>query len=432
MSFMMFPPEINSALMYVGAGSGPLMAASSAWDELAADLEATAIAYKAVIAQLTGGPWLGPTSMRMASATAPYIAWLHGSAAQAAQTGGQAKLAAAAYESAFDATVPPAVIAANRALLMVLIATNFLGQNTPAIAATEAHYLEMWIQDGLAMDAYAVASEQATALPQQTPAPQTSDGGTSANTAAAAQSAATNASTLSTDLTQLIAQLNSMLPTGTDPILTPPAFTPTDLWSWLTSTTANSAGHSSGLAALPSAATGATGSTGGSGGSTLLGALAGDILPVQITYYGTMMASMPAKMLISMGNSMTASQAVQASNQAMLGTVAQLVDSKMQGMMGGIAGEMRAWGSSVSAQLASAHRLGGLSIPNGWSTAAPEMSRAAPVLPETSVSPPTASAGLPNSPFTQALMGALNGRGVGNQAAKTAPVKVETRSPAGG
>ena len=37
----------------------------------------------------------------------------------------------------FAATVPPPVIAANRALLAMLIATNFLGQNTPAIAATE-------------------------------------------------------------------------------------------------------------------------------------------------------------------------------------------------------------------------------------------------------------------------------------------------------
>jgi len=30
MSFMMFPPEVNSSLMYSGAGSGPLMAAASA------------------------------------------------------------------------------------------------------------------------------------------------------------------------------------------------------------------------------------------------------------------------------------------------------------------------------------------------------------------------------------------------------------------
>ena len=38
-------------------------------------------------------------------------------------------------QAAFAATVPPPVIAANRAQLMTLIATNFLGQNTAAIAA---------------------------------------------------------------------------------------------------------------------------------------------------------------------------------------------------------------------------------------------------------------------------------------------------------
>ena len=145
-----------------------------------------------------------------------------------------------------------------------------------------------------------------------------------------------------------------------------------------------------------------------------------------------MMASMPAKMLISMSNSMNASTAMQASNQAMLADVSQLVDAKMRLLMGGISGQMRSWGSAVSAQLASSHRLGGLSIPNSWAQGAPEMSRAAPVLPGNSVSPVTASANLPNSPFTQALMGALNGKGMGTQAAKTAPVKVETRSPAGG
>src|SRR6202022_2844361 len=126
MSFMMFPPELNSALMYSGAGAGPLMAAAAAWDELAADLETTASSYQAVIQQLTGGPWLGPSSARMASAAAPYIAWMQGSSIQAAQTSAQARLAAAAYEGAFDATVPPSVIAANRALLAALIATNFL------------------------------------------------------------------------------------------------------------------------------------------------------------------------------------------------------------------------------------------------------------------------------------------------------------------
>jgi PPE-repeat protein len=405
MSFMMFPPEVNSSLMYSGAGSGPLMAAASAWDELAADLETTATSYQTVVTQLTGTTWLGPSSVRMAAAAAPFVAWLEGSSAQAAQTSAQARLAAAAYEGAFAATVAPSVIAANRALLAALVATNFLGQNTPAIAATEAQYMEMWFQDGLTMDTYATASQQATALPQHTPAPTTSDGGASANAAAAAQSAASTPGagidSLVTDLGTLLSNVTSTnLPTALTSVLGDVGITgtlPTDLVSALSAT-----------------------------------GLGSPLLPVQGVYYTTMMASMPAKMLISMGNSMNASQGMMASNQTMLANVSQIVDGKLKALMGGISGQMRSALSGVSAQLASAQRLGGMSIPNGWAHGAPEMVRAAPVLPANSISAPTMGTPLPNSPYTQALMGALNGRGVGANAAKTAPVKVETRSPAGG
>jgi PPE-repeat protein len=413
MSFMFFPPEINSGLMYSGAGSGPLMAAASAWGELAADLEATATSYQTVLAQLTGTTWLGPTSARVAAATAPFVAWLQGTSVQAAQTSAQASLAAAAYEGAFTATVPPAVVAANRSLLAALVATNFLGQNTPAIAATEALYMEMWFQDGLTMDTYAVTSQQAVVLPQQTPAPNTSDGGISADTAAAAQSTTNSASGIGS-----LGNLESLLTSGI-------GSWGTDLESLLTSGLTNVLGDLSVPTSLSSPIVSALTSTG-------LGSATSSLLPIQGAYYATMFASMPAKMLISMSNSMSASQAMQASNQAMLADVSSMVDSKMKAMLASISGQMRGFGSTISAQLASAHRLGGLSVPNGWASSAPEMVRAAPVLPATSISPVNPSAGLPNSPFTQALMGAMNGRGVGTQAAKTASVKVETRTPAGG
>ena len=410
MSFMMFPPEVNSSLMYSGAGSGPLMAAASAWDEVAADLESAAASYQAVLAQLTGASWLGPTSARMAAATAPYVDWLAGTAGQAAQTSAQARFAAAAYESAFASTVEPAVIAANRALLAALVATNFLGQNTPAIAATEAQYMEMWFQDGMTMDMYATLAQQAVVLPQPTPAPSASDGGTSANAAAAAQSTANSASSTGTNLGTALENL---------------------LTDYLTS-------NSSGLNSDWTSVLGDVGLS--SLDSTLLPSLAptsvatsaGSILPVQAIYYATMFASMPAKMLISMSNSMGASQAMQAGQQAMLANVTSILDSKMKTMMAGISGQMRGFGSAISAQLASAGKLGGLSVPNGWAQAAPEMVRAAPILPANSIAAPNVSASMPNSPFTQALMGAMNGRGMGTQAAKTASVKVETRTPAGG
>ena len=121
-----------------------MLAAASGWDGLAAELQSTAASYRAAISELTGGPWLGSSSASMAAAATPYLDWMTTTAGQAEQTAAQARAAASAYEAAFAMTVPPPVIAANRSLLMTLIATNVLGQNTAAIAATEVHYAEMW------------------------------------------------------------------------------------------------------------------------------------------------------------------------------------------------------------------------------------------------------------------------------------------------
>ncbi|OBK87988.1 hypothetical protein A5649_16445 [Mycolicibacter heraklionensis] len=99
--------------------------------------------------------------------------------------------AAAANDTAFGATVPPPVIAANSSLSLSLIASNILGQNTPAIAATEFEYAEMWAQDAGAMYGYAGASAHATALsPLPTPPQTTNPAGLAAQSAAATQAAA--------------------------------------------------------------------------------------------------------------------------------------------------------------------------------------------------------------------------------------------------
>ncbi|MCV7078748.1 PPE family protein [Mycobacterium szulgai] len=169
------PPEINSGRMYAGVGSGPLMAAAAAWDGLASDLSATAAGYSSVLSELSGMPWQGPASVSMIGAVTPYVSWLNTMAGQAEQTGMQARAAAAAYEAAFTMTVPPPLIAANRVLLMALIATNFFGQNTPAIAANEAEYAEFWAQDAAAMYEYAGTSAAASVLPAFAPPPDTTN-----------------------------------------------------------------------------------------------------------------------------------------------------------------------------------------------------------------------------------------------------------------
>lgn len=176
MDFAFLPPEINSGRMYEGPGSGPMLSAAAAWDGLAAELHSAAVSYGAVIAELSAGPWLGAASAAMTAAAAPYVAWMRSTASQAEQTATQAKAAAAAYEVTFAAMVPPPVIAANRALLQALVATNLFGQNTPAIAATETLYAEMWAQDATAMYGYAGTSASATSLTPFTPAPQTTNG----------------------------------------------------------------------------------------------------------------------------------------------------------------------------------------------------------------------------------------------------------------
>jgi PPE-repeat protein len=181
MDFAMLPPEVNSARMYAGPGPGPMLAAAAAWDGLAAELQSTAASYRTAISELTDGPWLGASSASMAAATAPYLDWMTTSAGQSEHTAMQAKAAAAAYETAFAMTVPPAVIAANRSLLMALIATNVLGQNTAAIAAAETEYAEMWAQDAAAMYGYAGSSATATTLaPFTSPPPTTNPAGQSA------------------------------------------------------------------------------------------------------------------------------------------------------------------------------------------------------------------------------------------------------------
>lgn len=211
--FGALPPEINSARMYSGAGAAPMIAAASAWDALAAQLGLYAARYSSTLSELQG-QWAGGSSLVMAGAVQPYIAWATSTATQAEHAAGQARAAAAAYEAAFAATVPPPAIAANRTRLATLIATNFFGQNLPAIAATEAEYTGMWAQDAAAMYGYAASSSAAATLaPFTGPPPTTNAGGRSSQAAAVGQAAATSTGQTQQTLSQLLSTLPQQLQT---------------------------------------------------------------------------------------------------------------------------------------------------------------------------------------------------------------------------
>jgi PPE-repeat protein len=156
-----------------------MLAAAMAWESLATELAISATGCESVISELTADRWLGPSSVAMTTAAMRYVLWLHSTAENAAQTAAQAKAVVAAYEVAFAMTVPPPVIAANRSLLIALAATNFFGQNTAAIAATEAQYAEMWLQDATAMYCYAGSATTASQLMPFTKPPASNTTGSS-------------------------------------------------------------------------------------------------------------------------------------------------------------------------------------------------------------------------------------------------------------
>jgi PPE-repeat protein len=250
MDFGALPPEVNSGRMYLGPGPATLLAASAGWESLAAELNTAASCYQSVISGLTDELWLGPASMSMAAAVTPYVSWMRATAVQCEEAATRATVAAVAYETAYAMTVPPPLIVANRAQLMALIATNFLGQNTPAIMATEAEYSEMWAQDATAMYNYAASSASASSFTTFTSPPQTTNpGGLAGQAGAVAHAAATQAgSNVQTTSSQVI----SSVPQALQGLATP--------------------GSSSGVG-LSQTAMGGAASLGSSGASAPLGAL---------------------------------------------------------------------------------------------------------------------------------------------------------------
>ncbi|OIN82868.1 PPE family protein [Mycobacterium malmoense] len=109
-----------------------------------------------------------------------------------------------------------------------MVATNFVGQNTPAIAATEADYAEMWVQDAAAMYGYAASSSVATALTPFGEPPQTTNtGGQSAAAAQAVTGSTTGqAQTTLSELMAALPQQVQALAATADPSAASP-------WEWL-------------------------------------------------------------------------------------------------------------------------------------------------------------------------------------------------------
>jgi PPE-repeat protein len=309
--------------------------------------------YGSALAELTSNSWVGPTSTAMISAVTPYIDWLTSTGAQAEETANHARAAVAAYEAAFAMTVPPPAIAANRALLAALVATNFLGQNTPAIMMTEALYVEMWAQDAAAMYGYAGASVVALQVTPFVEPPQTtSPDGTSSQADAVAKAAATPASQAATVAQNAVSSAPTSTAQTAATTAVPTATPPTTLAEWLQTLWQNTVTN------FPSGGWG-VGLTGGTSGNL-----------------NSMRQILQAYFAVGLGNFgygygqqlITPAQAT-----ALEKGLGFAIPGAALPPIGGTAGVSGApfTASSVSAQMGEASTLGRLSVPAGWQGSTP-------------------------------------------------------------
>jgi PPE-repeat protein len=374
MDFATLPPEVNSGLMYAGPGSGPIIAAAAAWDSLATEVSSAAGDYGSVISALTSGPWQGPASASMVAAAAPYVSWMNATAAQAEQAADQAKAAASAYEAAFTATVAPPVIAANRTLLASLVASNILGQNTPAIATTEAHYAEMWAQDAAAMYGYAGSSAAASTLTPFAAPPAT----TTVSQAAGTGTPAT------------VSQLVTSVPAALQGLASP----------------ATSTSSGSGLQGLLDLLTGNSTSTSG------LSGLFNDLfsssgLGLNANIWNTIFSSgfyMPSNTLGAFTSLFGGAAAGDAAAGA--GEAAAAADG-IGGAVAAPAAGLGGLGGSVSAAMGRGAAIGALAVPPSWTAVEPTVSplsglHGAALGGMPPAPPPAVAAGMPGMPFANA------------------------------
>ncbi|MDC8982091.1 PPE family protein [Mycobacterium marinum] len=417
LDFALLPPEVNSTLMYSGPGSGSMLAAAAAWQALGAELQCTANSYRSLLSGLVSGPWSGPAAAAMSAAAAPHLAWLSATAAQAEQVGRQAAAAASAYEAAFAGIVPPAVVAANRAMLATLVATNLFGQNTPAIAVVEAEYAEMWAQDANAMYQYAATAAAAADLTSFVPPrPATTANGPAAQAAAVGRATGDLLAGDAQSLQQLVEQLPNALRGLSEAALVPSLeriLRALGLIGWKWTPNGDGIVLSGALGALVAGLTGSSTLD----ASTLSNTYIRLVSPFRLT-------TTALKDIDGLSHSLfpAAAHAGQEAAKAVEALPQALPKLPLSGVSSGLGGIGRA------------AQIGGLSVPNAWASSMPGLGRVATV-PLSSVAAAAAAA----DP-SQHVFGGLPAHGTPARgfAASAAPPRygfhprVMTRPPAAG
>ncbi len=275
------------------------------------------------------------------------------------------------------------MVAANRSLLTTLIATNVVGQNTMAIAATEADYSEMWAQDAATMYGYAASSASASTLtPFTEPPPTTNPAGATGQAAATGQSITSSGQQLMAAVPQALQGLASA----------PAAADPTSLLTLLTAIIIPLTAVD-----IPIATTSATASTTSATAS---------FTSVGTTYRG---------LLINADRDFGQGKGPYTG----YGPGAAMLPEWILGGPNALAEASSAAPPSVAANMGQATTVGKLSVPSAWTVAAPEIRPAAYTLPITgAAAAPEMAAGASSNWFTDMALAGAAGRAVGGTGAQ--------------
>lgn len=143
-SWSAFPPEVNAGQLMLGDQGASIEAAAIAYDVLAAALMAEAAQMAATTGSAAADGFIGAGGTAMMATAVPYIAALQTLAAWVEQSAASAAAILQAYVTAKAAMVQVPVCETNRVSQAGFVATNIIGQNTPAIIALDMEYFDMF------------------------------------------------------------------------------------------------------------------------------------------------------------------------------------------------------------------------------------------------------------------------------------------------
>jgi len=153
--FSAFPPEVNAGQLMAGDQGASIAAAVAAHEALSAALmeEGARMGTTAGTTAATG--WEGVGGAAMVSTAMPYVAALEALAGWVQQSAASAAAIEQAYAVTKAAMIQVPICTTNRTSQAGLVATNVIGQNTPAIIGLDAEYYgHFWTNNASLMGSY--------------------------------------------------------------------------------------------------------------------------------------------------------------------------------------------------------------------------------------------------------------------------------------